>query len=233
MPLRYRRLFWDLDGTLTDPREGFIGSVVPALRELGIEPDPAALERLIGPPLRDGLRRLYSLDDERIEQAMALYRARFDACGWRENRLYPGIPALLARLAAAGVPMAVATSKPTVFAERVVGASGLAPWFVAVQGASLDGRAERKLDVLARASAGLSRTERAASLMIGDHAVDIEAAHALGLRALAVTYGYGLRSELAAARPDAWADSVGDLANLLVGPREGEDGSGEGWNMQK
>jgi phosphoglycolate phosphatase len=213
----YRRLYWDLDGTLTDPRQGIVGCVTHALRTMGIEPVQETLDRFIGPPLRQGFERSYGLRGEELERAVALYRQRFDAVGWRENRLIAGIAALLEELAAAGVPMAVATSKPAVFAERILAAFGIRRWFHAVYGATLDGRIEGKRAVLGAAVAAIGQAERRGSAMIGDHPDDIEAAHGLGLEAVAVAYGYGTAEDLARTQPEHTVADAQALRCLLVG----------------
>ena len=108
-------LLFDLDGTLTDPREGILASLRHALTALGIEPaDDRRLENCIGPPLRDALRDLCP-DPSLIEPAVARYRERYASLGWAENRVYDGIPESLEKLGQHRC--FVATSKPTVFAS--------------------------------------------------------------------------------------------------------------------
>ena len=117
----YPLLFWDLDGTLTDPKEGITQSVQHALRRLGLPVPPADdLTRFIGPPLLDSFQALCHLDEATARQAIAYYRERFEVRGLFENEVYPDIPPLLADLGKAGVRMAVATSKPLGPALRIL-----------------------------------------------------------------------------------------------------------------
>ena len=118
MKTTYTLLLFDLDGTLTDPMEGITRSVQYSLRHFGIEvTDLCSLTPFIGPPLAESFREFYGFDDGRIPEAIRLMREYFSERGWRENRLYDGMPQLLERLCASGLTLAVATSKPAVFAR--------------------------------------------------------------------------------------------------------------------
>ena len=141
----YQYILFDLGGTLTDPREGITKSVQYALAKMGIEePDLSALEHFIGPPLYDEFRRCYNFDDAQAKQAVAAYRERFSVHGWKENILFDGVPAMLQTLRDAGKTLAVASSKPTVFVEKILDLFEIAPYFDAVSGATLDGSISTK-----------------------------------------------------------------------------------------
>ena len=189
--------FFDLDGTLTDPREGITRSLAYALERMGIAPPPSEdLLFAIGPPLRASLARvLGSGEPAAVERALALYRERFADVGLFENRPYDGIGTALEDLAARGVRLIVATSKPHVYARRIVERFGLAAHFEAVHGCELDGTREDKHDLLAHAIAhhGLGGARAA---MIGDRGADMRAARHHGLAALGALWGYGSREEL-------------------------------------
>jgi len=216
---RYAHLFWDLDGTLTDPKEGITRSVQHALARLGIPvDDPDVLTPFIGPPLSTSFRDLYGLTPAQTEQAVQFYRERFDAQGIFENRVYPGIPELLQDLAERGVVMAVATSKPTAAAERILVHFGLRGRFEAVYGAGIADGWEKR-DVLARAAADLSPRARRETAMIGDHPLDMSAAHAFGLPAVAALYGYGDSARMLAEHPEHTARDIEELRGVLL-PRE-------------
>jgi len=218
MPTRYPLLFWDLDGTLTDPKEGITKAVRHALVRLGISP-PAedALTPFIGPPLAQSFQAFFGLDPAGVRQAIGYYREYFEAQGIFENKVYPEIPPLLESLAALGQRMAVATSKPQPMAERILDHFDLSRYFYAVYAADMDeGRRSTKREVLALAVDGLSPAQKASAAMIGDHPVDVEAAHHHGLTAIAVLYGYGDPDGLRSAGPQHLAASVPDLAPLLI-----------------
>ncbi len=204
-------LFLDLDGTLTDPKEGITRCIRYALERLGEAP-PAAdeLTRYIGPPLLETFAEL--VGEARAADALALYRERFADVGWQENRRFPGMLEALEALASAGSSLFVATSKPRVYAERIVDHFGLAPYFRQVFGSELDGRRTDKAELLRHA---LEVTGAGAdSVMIGDRRHDIAGARANGLAAVGVTWGYGSLDELSEAGAHAILHAVPELAQL-------------------
>jgi phosphoglycolate phosphatase len=192
-----RTLLFDLDGTLTDPREGITRSIAHALERMGIEPPP--LDRLtfaIGPPLRASLAQLIGTEArDAVERALAHYRERFADVGLFENAVYDGIPEALAHLRGAGSRLLVATSKPRVYAERIVRHFGLDGHFDAVEGCELDGTREDKRDLLAHMFAAHA-IEPGAAAMIGDRGHDMRAARHHGVAALGALWGYGSAEEL-------------------------------------
>ncbi len=217
MRLSYPLLFWDLDGTLTDPKEGITRSVQHALQRLGMPaPDPDAFTPFIGPPLLASFQELCGLDAARARQAVRYYRERFEVQGIFENKVYPEIPPLLEELQGLGARMAVATSKPLPLAERILEHFDLRQRFYDVFAADLGGHVSTKRDVLALAVRGLDDAERAGAAMIGDHPVDVEGAHHHGLTAIAVLYGYGDPERLRDAGPQFLAASVDELQALLL-----------------
>jgi phosphoglycolate phosphatase len=207
-------LFFDLDGTLTDPREGIVGCIRHALQRLGCEvPPDAELERCIGPPLRESFCRLAS--DALADAAVEHYRERFRASGMFENSVYPGVPEALTALCAAGWQLLVVTSKPGVFAEQILRHFDLARYFSAIYGSELSGVRSDKGELIAYVLA----TERIASehaLMIGDRSHDIVGARKNGLRAAGVLWGYGTREELAGAGADRLYATVSVLVEDLA-----------------
>jgi len=195
-----KAILFDLDGTLTDPREGITRSIAYALERMGLEPPPLDdLTFAIGPPLRRSLARLIGSEaDEAVERTLAFYRERFADVGLFENALYEGIAETLGELAAGGASLYVATSKPRVYAERIVRHFGLDAHFIAVHGCELDGTREDKRDLLAHLLPHHGIDPRDAA-MIGDRGVDMVAARHHGLRGVGALWGYGSREELEAA----------------------------------
>ena len=187
---------FDLDGTLTDPGEGFVRCVAHALSTLGCPHRSAAeIRSHVGPPLQETLKRLLGAHSDRLDEAVRLYRERYGREGYLENRLYPGVGELLEELQRRGVPLFVATSKPLVFTRAILDRFGLAKFFNGVYGSELDGTRSRKGDLLAH----LLQRERLASVhtvMIGDRAEDVAAAMANDVRPVAALWGYGSREEL-------------------------------------
>ena len=212
-----RVAFFDLDGTLTDPKPGICGSVQHALRELGLAaPAQDDLEWVIGPPMIESLRKL--VGPARADVALKLYRARYGDIGLFENRVYDGIPDLLARLTGDGWRLHVATSKASPYAVRIVEHFGLAPFFASVYGSGLDGSLQHKDALLAHALAD-SGVEPNAATMIGDRKFDVLGASANGVPTIGVAWGYGSRAELeeaGAARIVAEPSEVADALDALA-----------------
>lgn len=214
---KYRHLLFDLDGTLTDPMEGITRSVQYALRHFGIEvSDLRELCPFIGPPFAESFRTFYGFDDRQTSEAVAVSREYFTEKGIFENRLYDGMDALLDTLASSGYTLCVATSKPRVFAERILDHFGIAPYFSFVGGTGLDGSLPTKADVIAHVLAGSNITDRGTALMIGDRKYDILGAKTIGIDSAGVLYGYGDRAELEAAGADYILPAIPDLEELLL-----------------
>jgi len=195
-----KTILFDLDGTLTDPKEGITRSIAYALERMGVEPPPLAdLTFAIGPPLRHSLARLIGNDaSDAVERTLAFYRERFADVGLFENAPYEGIADALAELSRGGATLYVATSKPRVYAERIVRHFGLDAHFVAVHGCELDGTREDKRDLLAHLLPHHGVDARHA-VMVGDRGVDMMAARHHGVRAVGALWGYGSPEELNAA----------------------------------
>lgn len=218
MKPHYTHLFFDLDGTLTDPAEGITRSVQYALRRFGIEADDLrSLTPFIGPPLAESFREFYGFDEARIPEAIRVMREYFGTRGWRENRLYDGMPQLLGRLRAAGYTLAVATSKPVVFARRILDHFDLTRHFAFAGGAELDGRRQAKAEVIAHVMRELRIADAATCLMIGDRRHDIAGAAAVGMDSCGVLWGYGSRAELAEAGATRIVADLDALERLLIG----------------
>jgi phosphoglycolate phosphatase len=198
-----RNVLFDLDGTLTDPAEGIVRCLQYSLEALGLRCPPAGeLASYIGPPLRQSFASICNSSDEAlIERAVALYRERFSAAGLFENAVYAAVPQMLADLRAASYRLFVATSKPRVFAEKILKHFSLDGYFVGAYGSELDGRFDDKAALIGvlLEEHGLSPGQ---TVMVGDRKEDIIAARKNALVSLGVTYGYGSTEELAGAGAD-------------------------------
>jgi phosphoglycolate phosphatase len=205
-------LFFDLDGTLSDPREGMIRSFQHALKRLGRPvPPESELTPFIGPPLRQTMKKLLATDDpESIERGVNAYREYFGDRGLFENVVYEGIPPLLETLKAEGFPLYVATSKPRAFAERIIRYFGLDRFFLRVFGPEFDGHFDEKSDLLAYVLKTLA-VDPARTVMIGDRDCDILAGKRNGGRTIAVTYGFAVPGELEATEPDRTCSEPGEI----------------------
>jgi phosphoglycolate phosphatase len=178
-------------------------------------PDADALESLIGPPLEQSFREHFGMTPADARQAVADYREYFSEKGLYENAVYPGIAELLANLRGRDLRLAVATSKPTVFAERILTHFGLASHFDGVVGSHLDGGRVDKQELIADALAALN-VDAHDAVHVGDRRHDVIGARANGVTAIAVGWGYGTREELLAAEPHELVESVSALGRLLL-----------------
>lgn len=209
-------VLFDLDGTLTDPREGIVACLKHALRGLGRpSPPDSDLVGCIGPPLRESFGMLLgSADGKVIDEAIALYRERFSVTGIFENTLYPGVPPALTELRDLGMTLYVATAKPHAFARRIVEYFGLSPFFRQVYGSELDGTRADKGELIAHVMQ-IESLSPGSTAMVGDRAHDVLGAIARGVRPVGVLWGYGSAAELTAAGATVLCERPAMLAPLL------------------
>jgi phosphoglycolate phosphatase len=216
-------LLFDLDGTLTDPAKGITLCLQNALLALGRDAPPLEhLQRYIGPPLRGTFAELLATDERAlIEAAIAHYRERFSAVGLYENEVYPEVPAGLAALRKAGHRLWVVTSKPGVFARRIIEHFALTLLFQGIYGSELSGENSEKSELIAHVLES-EQLDPARTWMIGDRAQDIVGGRANGTGTIGVLWGYGSQEELTLSEPDFIVDSMADLlARVEAAQRDG------------
>lgn len=231
--MEYKYLLFDLDGTLTDPKEGITTSVQYALQSFGIEePDLEKLTPFIGPPLRDSFMHFYGFDEEQAERAVEKYREWFRPKGIYQNAIYPGIREMLSKLRESGKVLAVASSKPQIFVEQILRHFGIYGYFTVIVGSELDGKRGTKEEVVEEAlrqlgagkksgkeAEGTGKTGKGdglAAVMIGDRKFDIAGGKEHGLVTVGVAFGYAEKGELEAAGADYVAHTVEELGRLLM-----------------
>ncbi|MFB7155474.1 HAD family hydrolase [Lysinibacillus sp. NPDC056232] len=213
---KYSVVLFDLDGTISDPKVGITKSIQYALQKIGIvEEDLDKLETFIGPPLQVSFREIYGLDDVQIQQAIAYYRERFIQIGMYENNLYQNISSLLEYLQKEGYQLAIATSKPTVFAEQILQYFNLKHFFDLVAGSNLDGTRSAKGEVITFAREHFNEANIDQFIMIGDRKYDIVGAHENQMDSIGVTYGYGSLDELSDAQATYIVNSVNELQEIF------------------
>lgn len=206
----WKNIFFDLDGTLTDSGSGIINSVLYALEKMKLEePHPEELSRFIGPPLHHTFRTRYALTDKDTERAVLFYREYFSEKGWAENQVYPGINALLKQLTQRH-RLFVVTSKPEVFARRILAHFELAPFFEHITGSRLDNTLTDKTELIGHTLSSYE-LDPAATIMVGDRKYDIIGAKNNGVTAAGVLYGYGTEAELQEHRADHLLATVAEL----------------------
>lgn len=214
----YQYLFFDLDGTLTNPKEGITKCVQYALRHFGIdEPDLDKLEPFIGPPLIASFMEYYDMTEEQAREATEKYRERFRGIGIFENEVFEGIPQMLEGLQKQGKKLVVASSKPEEFVLRILEKFELRQYFCEVVGATMDEKRTAKAEVIEEAFLRLGITEEMKSqvLMIGDRKHDTEGAAACGIDCLGVYIGFAAPGELEAHGATYIANTVEEMAAFL------------------
>ena len=216
--MAWNTILFDLDGTLTDPAEGITKAVEAALNHYGITvADRAALHKFIGPPLDESFPEFYGFDAARTAEATEVFRAYFDRQGWRENIPYPGVEDMLRDLRAAGKRLLVATSKPEVFALRIMEHFGLARYFDHICGAPMDNQeGAKKAAVIRDALRRAGVEDLSTAVMVGDRRHDIDGARQAGLEAVGVLWGYGDLQELEASHPVHIVESFDGLKRELI-----------------
>lgn len=223
--MKYRYLLFDLDGTLTDPKEGITTSVQYALKAFGIEEtDLDRLTSFIGPPLRDSFMNFYGFSEGQAEEAVAKYREWFVPKGIFQNAVYEGIARILKELKKNGKVLAVASSKPQIFVEKILEHFEIREYFSVVVGSWLDGARSSKEEVVEEALRQLKEAgkheqlevEAHHTVMIGDRKYDIEGGKEHGLVTVGVSFGYAEEGELEEAGADYVVNTVEELGRLLM-----------------
>lgn len=217
--LRCMNILFDLDGTLSNPRDGIVRSFEYAVKALGYQcPSLSRLEEFIGPPLREAFRCLLGdVASGLIEEAVGKFRERYSAHGMFENQVYEGIPDVLITLRRKSYRLWVATTKPGVYAERILEHFGLNEYFDGVYGAQLDGGRSEKNELIELL---LEREQIGArdAVMVGDRAQDIVGAKSNGVDGMGVLWGFGSREELEGARACVVVENVPALEALFCCP---------------
>lgn len=207
-------ILFDLDGTLTNPKEGITKCVQHALRYFGIEKECDELTSFIGPPLKEQFMKFAGLNEKDAEKAVSVYRERFAPIGLFENEIYPGILELLKELKKQGKIIALATSKPTIFATKIVEKYGIAPYLDCVSGSELDGTNVEKSAVVRIAMETLGANPEE-TVLIGDRMHDAEGAKENGIGCIGVSYGFAADGELEKAGVKIIADTPEELLEIL------------------
>lgn len=210
-----RTILFDLDGTLSDSAPGIFASIEYAFNEMHL-PFPGRSYHLLGPPLQEIFAMLH-VPDERLAEAITHYRARYHTVGLFENTMYDGIPELLSDLVENGDRLALATSKPDVYATRILEHFGLAKYFTFIGGASLDGVRGEKAGVVEHTLKHLGDIDLTNTVMVGDRYHDVLGAAVHGVETIGVLWGYGDRAELNDAGARLLVETPTELGYILVG----------------
>lgn len=220
----FQYCLFDLDGTLTDPKEGITKCVEYALNAFGITvKNRDELTPFIGPPLKDSFMEFYGFSEETALLAIEKYRERFAPVGVLENKIFGGIPEMLRALQEKGVTLAVASGKPIGFVRQILEYFGIQTYFTVIAGSELDGTRTTKEEVVEEALRQLGLWEEKdfkkrheICAMVGDRKFDVQGARAYGLTPVGVSFGYAAEGELEMAGAEYIADSVEELFQILT-----------------
>lgn len=214
--MKYQNVFFDLDGTLTDPALGITNAILHARKKWGLPYGPnEAYYPFIGPPMPKSFEDAWGFSPEEAKRFLADYREYFGDRGLFENEVYPGIPELLKALKGAGARLYVATTKPTGYSVQIAEHFGFAQYFDIVSGSGMDGGNDTKAEVIAyaRDTCGVPMYT---AVMVGDRSLDVVGAHLCGIPCVGVCYGYGGREELMKAGADHIVETVSELSEYLL-----------------
>jgi len=215
--MNFDTILFDLDGTLTDPAEGITNSVIYALKKMGIAPpERKELLKFIGPPLAQSFEKYFNLSYKQSLKAVDIYREYFAPKGLFENTLFDGVPEMLKNLKKDGKKIVLATSKPTVFANKILKHFNLYDYFDLTVGSNLDGSLTNKAEVITVALERLGNFKKDRAVMVGDRSHDVIGGIKNGLFTVGVTFGYGSEEELKAAGASHIVNSVKELMEFLI-----------------
>ncbi len=212
----YDVILFDLDGTLTDSGPGITNSVAYSLKKYGIEvTDRTELYKFIGPPLKESFEKYYGFSEEDSRKAVEYYREYYTDKGIFENAVYEGIEELLREIRKSGKKAVVATSKPEIFAKRILVHFDLAKYFEHIVGANMDETRTKKDEVISCVLQSLAISDRSNVLMIGDRKHDILGAKKNGIASLGVLFGFGDYEELEKAGANYIVKNVKDIYPII------------------
>lgn len=212
----YKHILFDLDGTLTDSAEGITKCIAYALESKGIHTaDLNSLKPLIGPPLKDSFIHTFGFEESEAIACVEKYRERFSTIGLYENILFDRIPELLALLKTKGYNIYLATSKPEIFAHKILQHFAINTYFDFAGGSALDDSRPTKTSVIQYVMERAKLTRPQDCLMIGDRKHDLIGARETGMDAVGVLYGYGSQAELEQEDPTYLLATVTDLMEFF------------------
>lgn len=215
--LQFTHIIFDLDGTLCDPRQGISNAVSYTLQKMNIEGfDGEVPDSFIGPPLQQSFSELFGLNERNTNQAVEYFREYYSVRGLFENHPYPGIPELLEQLHLSGKQLFIATSKLEKYAVQIAAHFGFNKFITHIKGADYKGEHATKTTIIANLLESQQLAPSGNFVMVGDTVFDIVGGKQNGITTVAVMYGFGKPDVLQTAEPDYWAETVDDLADLLL-----------------
>lgn len=208
-------ILFDFDGTVFDTGEGVMKCMQYGLSKIGIEAELSELRCFMGPPLTDMMKLKYGLSGDAADKVLEYYRERYAPIGWQECYPFAGMPELIKKLKAAGKKVAVATSKPIVYTEKILRKYDMYDDFDLVCGCELDGTRSKKWEVIEYALEQFGIAPEQA-IMIGDRKYDFIGAAKCGVKCIGVRFGYAEDGELEAEGAEFIAEDTEKLYDYLI-----------------
>ncbi len=206
----------DFDGTIADTSKGIFHCINYAMEKLGKQKfSPEVLRKFIGPPLTESFKDFAYLSETEIWNAVKLFRSEYLVQGQYMTHIYAGIPEFINAVHKTNRKIAVATSKPYIQAVTILKEKKLIDKFDYVAGITLEKQNETKTDVIKKAMKAFNTTDYKSAVMIGDRKYDIEAGNNLGMKTIAVQWGFGNQTEFETAKCSYIVDKPEDLINTI------------------
>jgi len=212
----YKILLFDLDGTITDSKQGIINSIRYTLEKMKLKENNINLERFIGPPLSESFEKYFGLDNKTARYAVSVYREYYAVKGIFENRVYPGIIELLKKLKGNNKTLICVTSKAAFYAEQILEHFNLTQYFIRTIGSNMDLTCTHKIELIKLALSYFPNHNNSDFIMIGDRADDIIGAKKNKISSIGVLYGYGTSEEIKEEQPNYIISSVKQLEKILL-----------------
>lgn len=209
-------LLFDLDGTLTNSKQGIINSIRYTLAKMKLSEHNINLEKFIGPPLSESFEKYFGLDNKTARNAVAIYREYYAVKGIFENKVYPGIPELLQKLKSSEKTLVCVTSKAAFYAQQILEYFKLNQYFTRLVGSNMDLTCTHKIELIKLALSHFPKNHNSDFVMIGDRADDIIGAKHNKINSIGVLYGYGSSEEISKEKPDYSVKSVVELEKVIL-----------------
>lgn len=213
-----KHVLFDVDGTISDPLEGFVNAILYALPHMGLRtPDDAReLHALVGPPLLESMQQHFHLSPEEAQRMLGIYRQYYGERGLFEASLYPGIPELLRTLHAHGIQLHTATSKPIEYVERLLAHFGLREYFTFLGADDLACSRHSKIAVMEYVLQNVPDITPENTVMVGDRKFDVISARHFGLRTVGCAFGHAAEGELEQAGAAYIVQTAADAQRILL-----------------
>lgn len=214
---KFECILFDLDGTLFDTSDGIMECYRLGLEHFGISvKDNSELRKVIGPSLYVSYHVFFGLEGKQVDEAVRIYREKYNSEGIYNCHMYKGIDNVLKELKAKGFTICTATSKPQIMAEKILHFSGIADYFDVICGAELDGSRSDKIELINAALKQCDFTDKNNVVMVGDRFYDIKGAVEAGVHSIGVTYGFGSRDELTESGAEYIVDSPEEIIDIVL-----------------